>query len=510
MKWWQTGCVYQVYLRSFQDSDGDGVGDIAGLRRRLPYLAGLGVSALSLSPVHDSPNVDFGDDVSDYRSVHPQLGTEAELLGLIHDAHAVGIGIIFDGILNHTADVHPWFTDSRQRANARDDWYIWRDTPNNWQSTVGGSAWTFCPQRGQHYLHSFAPQQPDLNWRCPEVAEAVIAEMTHWLDRGVDGFRLDAFNCFRKSADFTDNPRRLTPAALAYSYVGQHHVHDRDQDDLAEILAILRAVVDRYPGRYLVGEPHDAPHHSNQAARWVGPDFLHGAFSFTLLHTKWSARAFRNAIRGWLEALDGKWPTWVVGSHDFPRAATRWGDSDARARLLPLIQCGLRGTPFLYYGDEIGMREGPLARSERRDQPGRRPWPLSPGRDGCRTPMRWTDGVGGGFSTGMPWLPMSPGSSAAAQEDPTSILGTWKRMLALRQENVALTAGDQGTVVNAGSVLRWTRAAAGQAVAVVVNMGGREASHPYRGPVLLSTHGSGSRPGVVRAYEGLVVDVGAQ
>ncbi|MFT5682441.1 MAG: alpha-glucosidase, partial [Myxococcota bacterium] len=299
MKWWQTGCVYQVYLRSFQDSDGDGVGDLPGLRRRLPELVELGVSALWLSPIHDSPDVDFGYDVADYRSIHPRLGTTADLRGLIDDAHAAGLKIILDGVFNHTSSTHPWFTDSRQRKNDRDDWYIWRDTPNNWQSIFGGPAWTFCPQRGQHYLHSFASQQPDLNWRCPEVAEAILAEMTHWLDQGVDGFRLDVFNCYRKSADLTDNPRRYHAAGLVYGYLRQHHIHDRDQDDLAEILAILRALIDRYDDRFLVGEPLDERLQYEQAARWVGPDHLHTAFSFRLLHTKWKARAFRNAINAW-------------------------------------------------------------------------------------------------------------------------------------------------------------------------------------------------------------------
>ncbi|MFT5680597.1 MAG: alpha-glucosidase, partial [Myxococcota bacterium] len=217
---------------------------------------------------------------------------------------------------------------------------------------------------------------------------------------------------------------------------------------------------------------------------------------------------FRNAINAWIEQLDGEWPTWVVGNHDFPRVASRWGDSDERARLLPFIQCGLRGTPFLYYGDEIGMREGRPARSELRDPPGRKFWPFYRGRDGCRTPMPWTDGTSAGFSTGMPWLPITTGRSVAAQTAETSIRGTWKRMLALRRDNVALREGDQGRVVNAGSVLRWTRAGGGKAVAVVVNMGGRTASHPYIGPVLLSTHGGGSKPGEVRAYEAVVVDVG--
>ncbi len=508
LSWWQAGCVYQVYLRSFQDSDGDGVGDLPGLRRRLPYLADLGVGALWLSPVHPSPDVDFGYDVADYRGVHPRLGTDADLLGLIEDAHAAGMRVIIDGVFNHTSEANPWYSHSRRRESGRRDWYIWRDAPNGWQSTFGGSAWTFCPQRGQHYLHSFAPQQPDLNWRCPAVVEAVLAEMAYWLDRGVDGFRLDVFNCYRKSAYLADNPRRLHPAGLLYGYLGQHHIHDRDQDDLSEVLAAMRALTDRYPERFLVGETLDERFRYDAAARWVGPDRLHATFNFQLLHSRWSARSFAAAINAWITQLGGEWPTWVVGNHDFPRAATRWGGSDERARLLPLIQCGLRGTPFLYYGDELGMREGRIARGDLRDPPGRRYWPVYRGRDGCRTPMPWTDEDGAGFSSGMSWLPITADRSVAGQSAPTSILGTWRRMLALRRDTPALSVGDQGRVVTAGSVLRWTRSGGGGAVAVVVNMGSRPASHPYLGPVLLSTHGEGCQPGVVRGYEGLVVDVG--
>lgn len=507
--WWQTGCIYQVYLRSFQDSTGDGIGDLSGLHQRLPYLADLGVAAIWLSPIHPSPNVDFGYDVADYSSIHPQLGTAAALDALIDATHAAGMKVVLDGVFNHTSEAHPWFADSRQRRGGRDDWYIWRDAPNNWQSTFGGSAWTLCPQRGQYYLHSFAPQQPDLNWRSPAVQEAILANMAHWLDRGVDGFRLDVFNCYRKSASLADNPRRLNPAGLVYGYIGQHHVHDRDQDDLLEILSAMRALTDRYFDRFLVGEPLDERLRYEESARWVGSDRLHTAFNFRLLHRPWKARAFAKAINAWIADLDGEWPTWAVGNHDVPRAATRWGDSDAHARLLPLILCGLRGTPFLYYGDEIGMREGQLTRDEVQDPPGQRFWPLYRGRDGCRTPMQWTDEPGAGFSTGPSWLPAGAGRSVQSQQDdPTSILGTWKRMLALRRKSRALRSGDQGKAVTAGSVLRWTRSLQGEAVAVVVNMGSRRVSHPYLGPVLLSTHGDGTEPGFLRPHEGVVVDVG--
>ena len=504
--WWQSDCIYQVYLRSLQDSNGDGVGDLNGLRQRLPQLVELGIGALWLSPVHKSPDVDFGYDVADYTSVHPRLGRESELVALIDEAHRAGLRVILDGVFNHTSDQHPWFTSSRRRQHGRADWYIWRDQPNNYQSTFGGSAWSRCSQRGQYYLHSFAPEQPDLNWRCPAVQEAVLESMAYWLDRGVDGFRLDVFNCYRKSADLTNNPRRLHPAAPVYGYIGQHHIHDRDQDDLLEVLSAMRALVDGYPDRYLVGETLDERFRYTQASRWVGPDRLHAAFHFGLLHSRWGARPFARAIRTWIAQSGEQWPTWVVGNHDFPRAATRWGDRDERARLLPLIQCGLRGTPFLYYGDEIGMREGRLARGELRDPPGKRFWPFYRGRDGCRTPMQWTDSPTAGFSSGMPWLPITGGRSVASQTAPDSIRGTWKRMLALRRSSPALRRGDQGAVAVSGSLLHWSRSSPEQSVAVAVNMGRRRCALPHTGRVLLSTHGAPG-DGTLRPYEGVVVEL---
>lgn len=511
--WWQTGAIYQVYLRSFQDSDGDGVGDLPGLRRRLPWLADLGVGAVWLSPVHPSPDVDFGYDVADYDGVHPRFGTAADLDAVIGDAHRMGLRVVLDGVFNHTSDQHPWFVDSRRRG-PHADWYIWRDQPpNNWKSTFGGSAWTRDTERGQWYLHSFAPEQPDLNWRCPEVPEAVFASMARWFEGGIDGFRLDVFNCYLKDPDLRSNPRRANPAGLVYGYIGQHHVHDRDHSELAGALAGMRAVADRFPDRMLVGETMDERFVYDRAAPSVGPEKLHLAFHFGLLHSRWGAASFARAIRAWVDALppDG-WPTWVLSNHDFRRAVSRWGGRDDRARLLALLQCALRGTPFIYYGEEIGLREARLSRGQLVDPPGRRFWPFFNGRDGARTPMQWDCTENAGFSQGTPWLPVQGDAvfrNVEMQERaPASVLGTWKRALALRKAHPALHSGEmEGPAPGEGSVLSWVRSLEGERLGVALNMGDGEERLPFGGEVIFSTHGEAA-PGRLQGCEGVVVRLG--
>lgn len=488
--WWRRSALYQVYLRSFQDSNGDGVGDLEGLRRRLPWLAEtLRVDALWLSPVHPSPDADFGYDVADYRGVHPNFGTEADLQRVIDEAHGLGLKIILDGVFNHTSRRHPWFEASqRDPVGPYSDWYIWRDgrtpgprgkPPNNWQSAFGGGAWTWSPVRKQWYLHSFSPQQPDLNLRHPDVVQAVLDVMDHWFQRGVDGLRLDVFNCYRKDPELRDNPRRWNPAGLAYGYLGQHHVHDRDQDDLGELLGQMRAVADRHGDRVLIGETLDERFIYDNAERWVGTDRLHLAFHFGLLHARWGAKHFAEAIRGWTEALGShRWPTWVVSNHDFPRAYSRWGGRGDRARLLALILTTLRGTPVLYYGDEIGMGQARLPLSGIKDRAGRRYWPFYPGRDGARTPMQWSGGPQAGFSTSAPWLPVQADHAtcnvAVQSMDPSSVLRAWQELLELRRAHAALHSGAmEGPHADHPRLLSWIRSHGDERLAVVVNMGDR-------------------------------------
>jgi alpha-glucosidase len=507
--WWQDAAVYQVYLRSFQDSDGDGVGDIAGLRRRLPYLAGLGVDVLWLSPVHPSPNVDFGYDVADYDGVHPDFGTVDELVSLIAEARAAGMRVLLDGVFNHTSDQHRWFQEScADPGGPFGDFYLWRDgrggspgrAPNNWGSTFGGPAWRFVPERGQWVLHSFAPEQPDLNWRNPTVVDAVLDNMRLWLERGVSGFRLDVFNCFLKDPELRDNPRRTDllglVGGLAYRFIGQEHVHDRDHADLAGVLRRMRALADAHDA-VLVGETLDERLEYDNAAQWVGPERLHMAFHFRLLHSRWGAASFARAIQAWTDALgpDG-WPTWVLSNHDFPRVASRWGGREDRARLAAFLVCTLRGTPFLYQGDELGLREARLPRGQIQDPPGRRFWPLYRGRDGARTPMHWEDAPQAGFTEGAPWLPIQPDHPTrnveTLSDDPASLLEFWRRAIAARRDAPALLRGSQpGPVRVDGELLRFTRGDGD--VEVLLNLGDRPLRVALTGAgerrVLLSTHG---------------------
>lgn len=509
ISWWKQSVFYQIYLRSFQDDNGDGVGDLCGVERRLPYLRELGIDAIWLSPVHPSPDIDFGYDVADYCAVHPSLGTLEELTALIAAANALELRVVLDGVFNHTSDTHPWFVSSVDEPDGPfGDFYIWRDgrgsggrrPPNNWGSVFGGPAWRFVPKRGQWVLHSFAAEQPDLNWRCEAVQNAVLSAMEFWLERGVSGFRLDVFNCYLKDLALQDNPRRADAVgwlgAWVYPFIAQQHRFDRDQPELASVLNQMRELVDRYDG-VLIGETLDERFVYDNAAQWVGPDRLHLAFHFGLLHSRWSASAFALAISRWSGSLaaDG-WPTWVVSNHDFQRAATRWGERDDRMRLVALLLTTLRGTPVLYQGDELGLREVRLSRAQIQDPPGRRFWPLYRGRDGSRTPLPWDETVNGGFSEGEPWLPLGEGnlkrSVAAQRNNPDSLWAMWRDALAVRRTSRVLQTGAQGEVSARDGVLMFSRDLEDSRVWVVLNMTDRRreiaevASGEWR--VLLGTH----------------------
>lgn len=519
--WWKQASVYQVYLRSFLDSNGDGVGDLEGLRSRLDVLCDLGVDTLWLSPVHPSPNVDFGYDVADYDGVHPELGDEDALMGLLDAARDRGLRVLMDGVFNHTSDQHPWFQASvDDPAGPFGDFYVWREgapdrPPNNWGSTFGGPAWTYHPARKAWYLHLFAQQQPDLNWRNPAVVDAVLASMERWLERGVSGFRLDVFNLYRKHPDLPDNPVRVPLLGWVYAFAAQEHRHDRDQPDLSEVLGRMRGLADRYDA-VLIGETLDERFAYDNAAQWVGADRLHLAFHFRLLHSRWGAVPFARAIRAWMDDLGPEgWPTWVVGNHDFKRAATRWGARDDRLKLVALLVSTLRGTPFVYQGDELGLEDARLPRSALVDPPGRRFWPLYRGRDGCRTPLPWTDGPGAGFSAGEPWLPVSAVPArrtvAGQRADPDSLWHFWQRALRLRRDTPALLRGDQ-TGPEPGAhkqVLSWRRQHANASVWVHLNLSDRPAR--VRSPgraLLLGTHGPLQPSGeglVLRPCEGVVL-----
>ena len=456
LPWWQRAVVYQIYPWSFQDSNGDGIGDLPGIISRLDYLKGtpdsLDVDAIWLSPVYPSPMHDFGYDVMDYRNIDPRFGTLADFDRLVAEAHRRGIRVVMDLVLNHTSDRHPWFIDSRSsRASSKRNWYYWPDgkaggrPPNNWAARFGGPAWTRDPHTGQYYLHSFLPEQPDLNWTNPAVRDALFDVVRFWLERGVDGFRLDAINWLGKDTRWPDNPRQLAWR----SYYRQVHRYDRDQPQAHEVLRALRATIKDRPETVLVGEASSDTPGGPAAFYGTGTDELHEVFDFRLLRSRWQADRFRRLILESDRAVPrGGWPTVVFSNHDQSRHIDRYGkggDPVRRARAAALLLFTLRGTPFLFYGEELGLRDGKLRRSDLRDPYTIRYWPWKKGRDPARTPMPWDDSPQAGFTTGTPWLPLSLDwrhtNVACEQRDAGSMLSLYKRLIRLKKSSQALMAG---------------------------------------------------------------------
>ena len=510
--WWKHGVVYQIYPRSFfslirgDDEGGKGVlgidrpcatsggggriGTLLGIRAKLDYIDALGVAAIWLSPVQPSPNADFGYDQSNYCDVDPTLGSKRDFKDLVTECHERGIRVILDGVFNHTSDQHAWFAESRRsKTSSKRDWYVWRkEIPNNWKANFGGGAWTRDSKfTGEYYLHSFLPTQPDLNWRNPEVVAAVLESMKYWLDIGVDGFRLDVFNCYFKDEKLRSNPRRWDPLGLAgaalFPFISQHHIHDRDQvGDMLRVLKQMRCLIDKKPGRMLVGETLDETFLYKNAAQYCGRDKLNLAFNFRLLHASWGATSFRKAILQWTRALGKGWPTWVVSNHDMRRHASRWGvrsrkTTDERMKLVALLLMTLRGTPFLYYGEELGMRDASVPKCKIVDPPGVRYWPFYKGRDGCRTPMQWDGSMYGGFSNGNPWMVLNKDAAVRnvkrQSEDNGSVLGTYRDVIALRKRHKVLQTGSMDIPEeNEKSLLVFYRKSK-QRVAIILNFGRR-------------------------------------
>jgi alpha-glucosidase len=478
--WWRRGVFYQVYPRSFQDSNGDGVGDLKGILRRLPYLRELGVDAFWLSPIYPSPMVDFGYDVSDYTGIDPQFGTMEDFDALVAAAHDAGLKLILDLVPNHTSDQHPWFIESRSsRDNPKRNWYIWRDPksgggpPNNWLSEFGGSAWEYDSESGQYFYHAFLAQQPDLNWRNPEVRAAIYDVMRFWLGKGVDGFRVDVIWHLIKDAKFRDNP----PNPHFHEGRPPHEKlltqYSTDQMEVHEVIAEMRRVTDEFEDRVLIGEIYLPLH---RLVAYYGND-LTGAqmpFNFALLSTLWSARSIERIIEDYEKALPpGAWPNWVLGNHDRPRIASRVGPEQARVAAMLLLT--LRGTPTLYYGEEIGMRQIPIAPGEVRDPFEKNVPGLGVGRDGCRTPMQWDAEPNAGFSTGKPWLPLAHDALrenvAGLAADKTSILNLYKALIALRRQWPQLVTGAYERVAAQGDILLYCRRGEEGALIVALNFG---------------------------------------
>lgn len=522
--WWQRGIIYQIYPRSFQDSNGDGIGDLRGIAERLDYVVDLGVDAIWLSPIFPSPMADFGYDVSDYTNIHPIFGALEDFDALLAETHRRGLKLLLDFVPNHTSDEHPWFIESRSsRDNPKRDWYIWRDPapdggpPNNWLSNFGGSGWTLDPRTGQYYYHAFLDKQPDLNWRNPEVCEAMYDVMRFWLDRGVDGFRVDVLWHVIKDDQFRDNPPNPHYQEGSPPHESLIGLYSVDRPEVHDVVMGLRSVIDEYEDRVIIGEIY-LPIERLVAYYGVNLKGAHLPFNFQLLQAKWDAPHLERLIREYDSAIPaGGWPNWVLGNHDKPRIASRVGIDQARVAGMLLLT--LRGTPTMYYGDEIGMRDVPIPPELVQDPYEKNVPGIGVGRDPCRTPMQWSDAPNAGFTTGRPWLPLAgnyPVVNVAAQlDDPTSILTMYRRLIALRREHPALSVGSYSHVATTGQLLAYARQLEGDRIVVALNLGG----DPYtlsaegdalRGRIVLSTHLDRADEGVehevhLRAHEGVII-----
>ena len=445
--WWRDGVIYQIYPRSFFDTNGNGLGDLPGITEKLDYLADLGVDALWLSPFHPSPDKDFGYDISDHKGVDTRYGSLADFDYLVEASHKRGMRIVLDLVLNHTSDQHAWFRESSaNRTNPKADWYIWSDTiPNNWEAVFGGKGWTWHAGRGQYYYHMFVKEQPDVNWRNPDVRAEQLDVVRFWLERGVDGFRLDVFNVYFKDDQLRRNPFKLNGLR---AFDRQEHLYDFDQPEMDNLLIELRSMLDEYNESYAVGETFYPT--KEKIHRYNGDYKLHAAFQFDFLESKYNPTQLLSAIQEWeeLSSETGLWPNYVLGNHDVQRTATRHakGEEDARAKVMMALLLTMRGTPFLYNGEEIGQRDISLKRSELLDPRGKKYYPFHKGRDGCRAPMQWDASENAGFSNAKPWLKLHPDyktrNVAAQQKEVNSLFNLTRRLIALRKEYATLRRGD--------------------------------------------------------------------
>jgi alpha-glucosidase len=481
--WWRGAVVYQIYPRSFADAGGDGVGDLKGAAARLAYVASLGVDAVWLSPVFVSPMVDNGYDVSDHRDIDPLFGTLADFDAFVAEAHRLGLKVVLDQVWSHTSDRHPWFAESRAgREGARADWYVWADPvpgggpPNNWQCWFGEAAWSWAAERGQYYLHNFHPKMPDLNFWTPAVVDETLATARFWLDRGVDGLRLDVCNYYRHDPTLADNPPKAV-AHPAKPFELQSHTRNCDRPENLEVIEAIRAVLDGYDGRFAVGEIVSEDNIGRALEYTAEPSLLHTAYSFAFLRDWPGARGFAAVMEAYGEAPSA-WPSFAFSNHDTQRVATRWGgpgQEGAAARLfLALLMC-LRGTVFLYQGEELGLTESEVPLERITDPSGLAGWPLYKGRDGCRTPFPWAaDAPHLGFSAAEPWLPAEPAHAPLAvdrqEADPGSVLAFARRLIAWRKATPALRDGAL-EMLDAGRCLAFARTHNGRRVVCLFNPG---------------------------------------
>ncbi|EIL87256.1 alpha-glucosidase [Rhodanobacter fulvus Jip2] len=488
--WWRGAAIYQIYPRSFMDTDGDGVGDLPGIINKLDYVASLGVDAIWIAPFFRSPMTDFGYDIADPCDVDPLFGTLADFDNLLAKAHALGLKVMIDQVLSHTSNEHAWFKESREsRDNPKSDWYVWADAkddgsaPNNWLSLFGGSAWQWEPRRGQYYLHNFLASQPDLDFHNPDVCAAVLANLRFWLDKGVDGFRLDSINfCFHDRA-LRDNPPKPKEKRVGRGfspdnpYAFQYHHFNNTQPENLKFLGDLRALMDGYTDVAALGEISSEDSLATMA-EYTRPGRLHMGYSFELLTDDFSATYIRDTVQALEAQMDEGWPCWAISNHDVERVITRWGRghaSSSLANLFTAVLCSLRGSVCIYQGEELGLTEADVPYEAMQDPYGIAFWPQFKGRDGCRTPMPWSDESNGGFSAGTPWLPVPREhrelAVALQEHDPHSVLNGFRTFMHWRKAQPALCVGEIGFIDMPEPVLAFTRRVDGETVLVVFNLG---------------------------------------
>jgi alpha-glucosidase len=492
-EWWRGAVIYQIYPRSFQDSNGDGIGDLKGIAQRLDHVAWLGADAIWISPFFTSPMLDFGYDISDFRNVDPIFGTLNDFRAVINRAHALNLKVLIDLVVSHTSDHHPWFKESRQsRTNPKADWYVWADPkpdgtpPNNWLSIFGGTAWDWEPRREQYYLHNFLKEQPDLNYHNPEVQNEVLDITRFWLETGVDGFRLDTVNFYFHDAELRDNPpnpsrvTREVPPSNPYGW--QHHVYDKARPETIGFLKRFRALLDEYGNVAAVGEIGDGERAVKLTADYTsGSDRLHMCYSFDFLTNSLDRPHFEKTIREFEQIVPDGWGCWAFSNHDVKRHVSRWSsliaDEALLARFCIALLVALRGSISLYQGEELGLLESDVPYDAIQDPYGRVFWPSYKGRDGCRTPMIWESGApNAGFSSASrPWLPVDQAQTTRAvdvlAQQSDSILADYRVFLGLRRKHEALRKGSLNILPSMGDVLAFERRRGDERIACVFNFG---------------------------------------
>lgn len=487
-EWWRGAAIYQIYPRSFMDSNGDGIGDLPGITQKLDHVASLGVDAIWISPFFTSPMKDFGYDVADYCGVDPIFGTLEDFDALIERAHALGLKVLIDQVYSHTSDEHPWFAESRSsKHNDRADWYVWADAkpdgspPTNWQSVFGGPSWTWDARRGQYYLHNFLSSQPQINGHNPDVQNALLDVARFWLDRGVDGFRIDALNFMMHDPQLRDNPPApATDRQKTRPFDFQLRIHNQSHPDIPDFIARIREVTDRYDAIFTVAEVGGDEAEAEMKAFTAGETHLNSAYGFNFLYADALTPGLICAAQAeWPDQPGMGWPSWAFENHDAPRALSRWCAPEHRgtfARMKMLLLASLRGNAIVYYGEELGLTQVDIPFDQLHDPEAIANWPLTLSRDGARTPMPWAaDAHHGGFTVGEPWLPVGALNQSLAadqqENDQGSLLNYTRSVLALRNANPALRYGRVQRCKHEGDLLELTREADGQTITCLFNIG---------------------------------------